>query len=201
MQADPLITDQCIHLACKKPAWAEDGKRSYFCLLHAHSAARGQLVFTPPQWDIFNKEGFIDHLVPEECGYGKRIPRYEMMNIFPVDFTMSYRFTQSAPVRDREQTSYKCMRCDKRVVSRARHCGTCRKALGLPEDEDNGQTMARCQHWRAEPEPGHVFLKNCKYVLPKDQMVPMGDEMWCAPCRMTIYAVKREVRAREGYTF
>ena len=193
---------QCIRLNCKDLGWIDPDnhdRRSYFCLKHAYAAARGHLIFTPPQWAIFNKEGFEDALVPEQCGYGKKIAQEIMFETFPLDFITHWRVLAGQRTPHRGFDPNMCCACGKTIISGRKRCGKCRRKAGLPDDEVGPGPMTRCGHWRNIPEPGHVYLRNCKFEAPLETMRDVHGELWCPGCVMYVFGIDRDARRKHGY--
>lgn len=200
---------QCIRLGCQSEAWVDPEnpeRRSYFCIKDAWKAVNGYLLFTPKQWEVFNKEGFEDALVPEECGYGKSANSVlgtsargadSVVFDFPDEWQEQIQH-QSISGRMRAGFETHCLRCDAVIASGRKHCGKCRKALGLPEDEDS-EAMVMCEHWRNELGPGHYYLRNCERYIEISRVVIVRGHRWCPSCRAYVLSISRTERLKHGY--
>lgn len=174
---------QCIRLGCKAEAWTDPeipSRRSYFCLKDAWLNVRGHLVLTPPQLEVYNNEGF------EECLKDK----FD----FPIPWLRKHLTGNPRPSLSILDFPT-CGNCGRTIVNGAKHCGNCRRELGLPLDETQVK-IVRCFNY------GKELDRECKKDLPiTEARRPPDGRFWCGPCLIKVASQSPEWRQEFGYEF
>jgi len=188
---------RCLRHGCLLEAWRDGDARSHFCVRHAWNAAKAHLLLNEHQRTVFNQD-FTDYLVPEYCIYGRKRAPAENVVRFSVDDAVKLIRTNAQHCYSRATL---CLICSREICSMYLRCGACRVRLGLPEEERT-DVKAMCQHWRAEPGPGHFFLRNCEKEVPIDRLALMPNgEKWCGGCKGYIFGIDKTSRLQQGYGF
>ena len=196
---------QCIRLGCKNDAWEDNDKKSYFCIACAYTMMRGHLVLSPEQLEIFNQEGFIDHLCGKSTtGYRPNHPHRELL---------VHRFGGYVEERQRRASCFHhhiadyhtCLEnsCGKPIIGAARRCGACRRRKGLSEDEDRNPPKIKCSNWNWEQPgvaaPGHHLTSTCLKQFPADRARRIEGLTLCPMCWSRLRLQDREFFKIYGY--